>query len=246
MLPSVCPPTSGTSCCKSLCFFAIGDTGRNCEELRRVAAAMDTYAAENQPDFILLLGDNFYPNGVTSVDDKRFKDTWEDVFLCYKRLNVPWKVVLGNHDYLLNPEAQIEYTHREDLNKGGLWQCPGKNYKFTHKFGPASHPVSVDFFALDTNGAQFSVRKKYPQIEHELFDNIQALQKQLQASGADWKIVFAHHPMYTKGTAHGITGEHWLQKKLFTNSLYDTHNMITCTWAYSQCVKKNQTAFTYE
>ncbi len=192
---------------KDLSFFAIGDTGHNCQEIRHVAAAMDRYAKEQGGiDFVLLLGDNFYPDGVTGVEDSRFKDTWADVFLCHPHLNVPWKVVLGNHDYMLNPDAQIQYTYRSDLNPTGLWQCPARNYKFSHIFGADSEPVQVDFFALDTNGVQNVVRRRFPKMQNELFDYVRDLDEQLKESSAPWKIVFGHHAMYTRGLGHGILG----------------------------------------
>jgi hypothetical protein len=46
----------------SLCFFALGDFGVRCQNIELLAAAMDKYAREvSAPDFILGLGDNFYP-----------------------------------------------------------------------------------------------------------------------------------------------------------------------------------------
>ena len=43
-------------------FFAIGDFGAVCADLRAVAGAMDAYAASHAPPGVILcLGDNFYP-----------------------------------------------------------------------------------------------------------------------------------------------------------------------------------------
>ena len=43
-------------------FFAIGDFGAVCADLKAVARAMDLYATTHaQPGVILCLGDNFYP-----------------------------------------------------------------------------------------------------------------------------------------------------------------------------------------
>ena len=86
-----------------LTFFALGDFGHNCKQTHRVAAAMDAYArAVAKPSFVLGLGDNFYPTGVTSVRDPHFKHTWADVFLVHEALRVPWHMVLGNHDYMVH------------------------------------------------------------------------------------------------------------------------------------------------
>jgi len=66
--------------------------------------------------------------------------------------------------------------------------------------------ATVDFFGIDTNGAQISVRKKMPHMENELHENKKWLAESLAASDATWKIVFAHHPLYTKSRDHGCEG----------------------------------------
>ena len=52
---------------------------------------------------------------------------------------------------------------------------------------------AVRFFALDSNYMD------KPQLEW--------LEKELQASGADWKICFFHHPLYSAGKKHGPSEE---------------------------------------
>ena len=42
-----------------------------------VATQMGEIAASMGAQFILSMGDNFYDNGVTDVDDPRFKETFE-------------------------------------------------------------------------------------------------------------------------------------------------------------------------
>jgi tartrate-resistant acid phosphatase type 5 len=74
-------------------FYAIGDFGYPSPEMKRVASAMQLYSEMNgPPNFILGLGDNFYPSGVDSVNDRQFKTSWEDVFLQYPSLRVPWHI----------------------------------------------------------------------------------------------------------------------------------------------------------
>lgn len=54
-------------------------------------------------------------------------------------------------------QAQIDFT-KSDHNPEGLWQCPSNNYSFSAPI-PGGDGV-VDFFAMDSNGCQGSVRKK--------------------------------------------------------------------------------------
>ncbi|KAJ1425190.1 hypothetical protein B484DRAFT_432154, partial [Ochromonadaceae sp. CCMP2298] len=43
---------------------------------------------------------------VCTTTDPQFQASWYDIFLKYEGLRVPWKFVLGNHDYMGNPQAQ--------------------------------------------------------------------------------------------------------------------------------------------
>jgi len=186
-------------------FFVLGDWG-TVTAANTIAQAMNTWAIQHQiqPTFIIALGDNFYPRGVNSVKDDLFKKVWEDNFLVYPSLRVPWRMVLGNHDYKVNPQAQVEYTYAPE-NTTKLWYMPDKNYAITEQFPDG---LKIDIFAMDTNGAQNSVIKRYPGIREEVKKNKQWLLEALSKSKNPWKIVFAHHPLYTKGNRHGIIGRY--------------------------------------
>lgn len=206
-----------------LIFAAIGDFGNPTPAVLKTAKAMGQWAEKASPSFILALGDNFYPSGVQSVDDEGFEEKWQNVFLTYPSLKVPWRAVLGNHDYDGNVQAQIDFTtHRS--NPQGLWQLPAKTHSFSVclsgtptsaslRASPSNYMsedsggnCSVDFFALDTNECQNSVVKRNPAITGELKKHMAELSDSLKRSTATWKIVFAHHPMYTKGVHHGLIG----------------------------------------
>lgn len=69
---------------ESLNFIAIGDWGRTRNpgvpnKQDDVARQMDIWAKEHKPEFILTLGDNFYPDGVFSADDEQFETKWRNV-----------------------------------------------------------------------------------------------------------------------------------------------------------------------
>jgi 3',5'-cyclic AMP phosphodiesterase CpdA len=188
-------------------FFAIADFGNPSLRVKGVAEAMNKYAlSKSAPEFIFGLGDNFYPDGVTSVDDEKFQTHWADVFLPYESLRVPWKMILGNHDYIANPTAQIDY-HYSSLNQGKLWHMPAKCYNFTASSRETAADATTavfeaEFFGVDTNGVQLHVREVCPGIENDLRDHLVTLRSDLGSSMARWKLVFGHHPLYTQGRGH--------------------------------------------
>lgn len=82
-------------------------------------------------DFLIIfLGDNFYFDGVTNVDDKRFQETFEDIFTS-PSLNIPWYFCAGNHDHNGNVSAEIAYTKKSSrwnfqyFNYSRIWSIPG-------------------------------------------------------------------------------------------------------------------------
>lgn len=192
-------------------FFIVSDFGNVTKEVRCTAEAMNQYAlSHGQPDFIAALGDNFYPNGPESVDDPMFEEIWREQFVRpYPALQVPWRMILGNHDYYGDPQAQVDYHYHSVHNADGLWYMPDRHYSFTvsspcdtHEDATASS-VSAEFYVMDTNGVELSVSTDHPTLLHSLQQDIQQLDRCLLSSTATWKIVFAHHPLYTAGWGHG-------------------------------------------
>ena len=66
-----------------------------------------------------------------NVDDKRFQETFEDVFTA-KSLMTPWFFCAGNHDHQGNVSAQIAYSSRSkrwnfpNFYYTKSWKIPGE------------------------------------------------------------------------------------------------------------------------
>ena len=84
--------------------------------------------------YFVVLGDNFYWDGVKDEYDARFKETFEDVFTA-QSLQVPWYVVAGNHDHHRNVSAQIDYSQKSER-----WNFP--NYYYSKIFNVPGNFVS--------------------------------------------------------------------------------------------------------
>jgi len=181
-------------------FLVLGDWGRNGEkDQREVATQMGIAAQELDAKFVISVGDNFYENGVKSVDDPQWQTSFEQVYTA-PSLQVPWHVALGNHDYHGNCDAQIAYSQ-----KSKRWNMPARYFTRTEKID-ADH--SVDFFHLDTTPmAKAGDDLELSVLHHHSADNSQQLawfEAALKAATAPWKIVIAHHPVYSGGQ-HGDT-----------------------------------------
>ncbi|XP_022109871.1 tartrate-resistant acid phosphatase type 5-like isoform X2 [Acanthaster planci] len=194
-----------------LSFLALGDWGgvsftpyTTPDELG-CANQMGAIAKRINSTFVLALGDNFYDFGIrTDAHDKRFKETFEDVFTA-QSLQTPWYIIAGNHDWRGNVTAELEYTK---LSK--RWTFPSLYYAFNHTI-PGTK-VKVAFIMLDTQ-VLCSILDEFSTPEELAgpLDKIAAekewqwVEEQLKATqSADYVIVAGHYPVWSIAE-HGPT-----------------------------------------
>lgn len=166
--------------------MVIGDWGTGDAFQKRIASSMQQYAEKEESQFIISTGDNFYPVGVESKNDAQFRTKWENMYNA-AALQVPWYLVLGNHDYLSNPDAQTEYNA---INQ--RWNMPARYYTFTKQQGN----LSVQFFMLDTEVL-------HTDKTTEITAQLAWLEKELKTSTAHWKVAVGHHII----RSYGVYGE---------------------------------------
>lgn len=179
--------------------LAIGDWGginkkpyRTKKQLD-VAKQMQFYASAINVSFVLSLGDNFYPNGVESANDERFKQTFEDVYLKDSLKFTPWFVIAGNHDHrqrLVN--YQIQHTK---LSK--IWNFP--DYIYILKLNFKSKSKSIKFIMIDTTIMcnLFEFENMFPNMLNQTFYDLIEQTIRKQTSKNDIKILVGHHPAYS-------------------------------------------------
>jgi acid phosphatase len=186
-------------------FLIFGDWGRNGEQDQRdVATQMAIAAQAVNPKFIVSVGDNFYEDGVASVDDPQWQTSFEKVYAA-PALQVPWQVILGNHDYHGNCDAQLAYAKTHPR-----WNIPARYFVQTQ---PVDAATTVDFFYLDTTpmvrsyySPWFSEKTRAQVITQDVPKQLAWFKAALSVSSAQWKIVIGHHPIYSGG-GHGDTVE---------------------------------------
>jgi 3',5'-cyclic AMP phosphodiesterase CpdA len=125
----------------SLHFAVVGDMGTGGPGQQTLADVIAARAEESPFDFMLTVGDNFYPAGVFGLDDPMWRDAWKNVYDA-PSLDVPVYPILGNHDHAGFPYVQLGYGDRD-----GRWTMPDLFYSWTEQL---SDGTEVAFFALDT------------------------------------------------------------------------------------------------
>lgn len=179
-------------------FIVMGDWGRNGDYYQQpVAAQMSKAAATLDAEFIIAVGDNFYPSGVQSVQDPQWKYSFEDIYRSYP-LNREWYVALGNHDYKGNIQAQIDYSAISRR-----WVMPAPYYSRKIKLDDGNELLLV---VMDTNPFIDSYYEKEGQFKTQLAQQDTAAQRKWlartlsdTASSIKWRVVVGHHPLYSGG-----------------------------------------------
>lgn len=180
-------------------WLSIGDWGQPGDAQRGVVAEMAKHAQGTAHDFALLVGDNFYPTGVTSWEDSQFQTTYSDVFEAHPSLHFPHYAVLGNHDYVHSPEAQVERHYKVP---NSYWRMPKRWYtqEFTLPGAKAEGNATALFIFIDTMilvAGNFWYR--ITDLEALRKEHWQWLQDTLENATADWIVLVGHHPVYSAG-----------------------------------------------
>lgn len=160
-------------------------------------------AKQKDAQFYVLLGDNFYPSGVKSINDPQ----WEYMYKSTFSTDIPTFPILGNHDYIDNPNAQILYSRVEDS-----WKMPFYWYDMLiHLSGTeTAHFIFLDTCLLAEDITTNLIRHGNPMsvpLYLNLVRKYQAsqkawLEKILKTSTSKWKIVFGHYPVFSNGPHH--------------------------------------------
>ncbi len=159
-------------------FVAVGDVGTGDRGQYAVARAMEQRWQASPFPVVLLLGDNIYENGEIEKIEEAFERPYADLL----QKDVEFYATLGNHDVRAREgEDQIAYPG---------YHMAARYYSFVKQ--------SVHFFVLDTNQAYLDDTRRETPWNAQL----QWLRKELRQSSAPWKVVFAHHPIYSSGQ-HG-------------------------------------------
>lgn len=180
----------------------INDTSKKTPGQLKVAKQFGATATEFTPSFIVSCGDNFHGNGVPSATDPLWIANYENVYTD-SSLMIPWYIALGNHDNGGSVEAELEYakTHKR-------WIEPARYFSFTQKLPDSTEAL---FVVLDSSPFVREYINEKGDGHHVKGQNVVTqvmwADSVLNASKAQWKFAFFHHPAYSASSKHGSTKE---------------------------------------
>ncbi|CAK9148657.1 unnamed protein product [Ilex paraguariensis] len=188
----------------SLSFLVVGDWGRQgLYNQSEVAIQMGVIGEKLDIDFVISTGDNFYEDGLKSINDPAFSDSFTTIYTA-KSLQRKWYNVLGNHDYRGNVEAQLSAVLRD---KDSRWLCLRSfilNAEIVEFFFVDTTPF-VDKYFTDPGNDTYDWKGVLPRNIY-LSNLLEDLKLALRNSSAKWKIVVGHQTIKSAGE-HGVTQE---------------------------------------
>lgn len=194
-------------------FAVVGDWGRSGTPDQFIMA--NTLADMNL-EFIISTGDNFYPTGLTSVQDSQAHD-WVHVY----NSRVPWYICLGNHDYYGNVQAQLDMD-----GVYSMWNLPARYYTISKG--------DVDFWFLDTTplldfNPVWKTSPAWLDLEFQrekAQDQYAWLETTLRESNASRKIIVGHHPLWTFGEHMHQTSDDFRDYIVYVMKEYNVESYI--------------------
>lgn len=184
-----------------------------------VANAVRSYCGRAACDAGVVLGDNIYPDGATLGTDghddaQRFTDIFEEPYGWMRSLGDAFRmyVALGNHDWHTSREgamAQVAYheQHPPFYMDGLIYSVRPPGHEDVEIFVLdtqvllAGQTVYEDVLAEDGSEVESTTVEQLepwaaPQTEQER-EMVAWLDARLRASTARWRIVVAHHPLWS-------------------------------------------------
>lgn len=171
----------------SISILILGDAGKAGPSLDQVSTQARGVCQALGCDLAVVLGDNFYQDGVVSTEDPLWKSTFITPWAPMADGDMRFWAIMGNHDWRANragAEAQITFTHSPQ-NPQGLWAMPDLNYKIP------GLPSWLNIHLFDSM-SEVIAGKHSTYLEH--------LAQAEKAEG--WLIIGAHH-FAMSGGFHG-------------------------------------------
>jgi tartrate-resistant acid phosphatase type 5 len=164
--------------------FIISDIGDYSKHLKRIITKIKDEI--NKDDILIILGDNFYPIGIKDINDEQINKFVK----MFSGLDNKKYMILGNHDYILSPQSQINNPN---------WNMPNWFYHIDY--------YECSLYFLDTIQLYPSecvdgmrIKEQHNEILKNLYEKqLNWLEENLKLSNKKHKFVFGHYPLVSNG-----------------------------------------------
>ena len=159
----------------------LGNFGSGNNGQKQVAKLIEYLYNKTKFKFIIGLGNNILPYGVTSINDPKFISHFNKP---YKNIleHVKFYNILGEADYSTRKSVISEINY-SNINK--KWILPHNFYCFKKVI----NRVPIEFICIDSNMAKIKNKKTQEQwILNTLYE-----------SKSKWNIIISHHPWFNFG-----------------------------------------------
>ena len=182
-------------------FLTFGDWGA--AGIRKLTNQMEIQSAKNNISFVISTGDNFYMNGVSSINDPIWNTYFQNSFNGPYLSKTNFYCVLGNHDYGYNRAGNV-ISQMEYNSVDKRWNLP--NYWYSKIFNSVcptgkicDDSFTAHFVFIDTQIFQPTVGNfvyGHPERFTMLKDHMTWFENELRTSTANWLFVVGHYQMY--------------------------------------------------
>ena len=201
---------------KELRFMFLGDYGWRGKNLTEVGNQMSAWSVSNTitASFVVCLGDNFYHDGVKSVDDMQWNLTFHSTFHQESLINIPFYAILGNHDYHQVPQAEIDYYYLHKNSSIPIerrWVMPDHNYTAIYNF---DNNTTLQVVFIDTSiiavkeTEETDINGKWEVSPETKMNHLKWIDETLRLSTADWLVVAGHYTIFSNAEHGDTQGEH--------------------------------------
>ncbi len=140
-------------------FMLIGDFGDidQLDKAEETFKTINAYAGDHDFKFFVTLGDNVYYEGISSVDDPKFRKMYK-LFENDNIKHLPIYPTLGNHDCYGKPQAEVDISSKSDNN----WEMKGLHYSMTFDTD-GDHSNGDELGILVLNGCELCCLSEAPE-----------------------------------------------------------------------------------
>ena len=146
-----------------------------------------------------IISDNFYENGIANITDPQWDKSFHDVYSAAS-LDIPWYPILGNHDYHVDPQAQIDRSFVEEET---VWTMPSRYYVYNYTLpdGAILSVVNLDTQLIDPAHDDTGIVLENKNWRRVRTSHLQWIDDTLleQSKHATWLVVTGHYPIYSVG-----------------------------------------------